>query len=156
MTLDVPTKHLANEHNNFNILNRIPIQRRPHTAFSGSICTTNSFGCFSPDSTSKDATAEVHQQEISGWYPAVNIEKTILIKRVGNNVLIHCDAMKHVPRSDAPEHQEHITCSCLIKTFLSMHTDQSGDKICLQLGSWEVPKSQADPVTDLLVTFHSL
>ncbi len=77
---------------------------------------------------------------ISGWmekngYPAVNSEKTISMKRQGNDFIIHglfVDDMMHVPTSDALKHEFmekytrdfDITGGGLMETFLGMQVEQ--------------------------------
>jgi hypothetical protein len=75
-------------------------------------------------------------------YPAVNSEKTIFMKRQGNDFILHClfvDDMMHVPTSDPLKHEFmgkyirgfDITGGGLMETFLGMQVEQSQGKICL-------------------------
>jgi hypothetical protein len=77
-------------------------------------------------------------------YPAVNNEKTIFMKRKGNDVIIHglfVGDMMHVPTCDAlkQEFMENytkdfqITGGGLMETFLGMQVEQSKGKIRLHL-----------------------
>ena len=84
---------------------------------------------------------------ISGWmemndYPAVNNEKTIFMKRQGDDFIIHglfVDDMMHVPTCDAlkQEFMEkytkdfQITGGGLMVTFMGMQVEQSEGKIRL-------------------------
>ncbi len=89
---------------------------------------------------------------ISRWmeangYPAVHSEKTILMKRVNNDFIIHglfVDDMMHIPTNDAllEEFMDKyskdfdITGGVLMETFLGMEVEQSDDNICLHLDNY--------------------
>ncbi len=86
---------------------------------------------------------------ISAWmesngYPTVNNEKTIFMKRAGNDFIIHglfVEDMMHVPTSQSLMDEFiakyskdfDITGGDLMETFLGMEVDQSGNKIRLHL-----------------------
>jgi hypothetical protein len=77
-------------------------------------------------------------------YPAVNSEKTIFMKRVYDDFIIHglfVDDRMHIPTNDALREEFmdkyskdfDITCGVLMQTFLSIEVKQSDDNICLHL-----------------------
>ncbi len=77
-------------------------------------------------------------------YPAVDSEKTIFMKRVNNNFIIHglfVYDMMHIPTNNALSEEFmdiyskdfDITGGALVETFLGMDVEQSDDNICLHL-----------------------
>ncbi len=80
-------------------------------------------------------------------YPAVNSEKTIFMKQVDYDFIIHglfVYDMMHIPTNDAL-HEEFmdkyskdfdVTSGVLMETFLGMEVEQSDDNICLHLDKY--------------------